>query len=486
MKAVTLTSYTQAAVPVENTEKTVKWFLDKLFAGKIELSPEYQRNFVAPVAWSRKIIISVWNRKGVNTIHLRDLGNDRYEVLDGLQRLTSIFLYVTGKIWLTLPKGSDGLYVPVQNSNNYRKIQLKWDHLNDVDKEVFYNSALATSIYNVAMTDTEAAEKFVELNDGNDLKDQEKRNGQKGYHTSMVRSVVNAASPFEELGSSVHPFFEKIELRNDRRQAEEVVAKLAAASILYNENSSEWFLATEIDRVLLDEQYKSTPGRSDLAECKRTYKTLKEILDQLYKILTVASDEKMAKKTLSSGPKILFAFELLLYLKAMKLEIVDFQAFADAYVDAMYSMFLDMETLYDGRQKSRALVTWRTMLGLHLRDQVFAKIGIFLDAITVNGELPGIIGKRERCFGEEQILKRFEEQGKKCAITGMPVFMKDIEGGHIISHANQGDTSYDNLVVITKEVNRRMGSMNLDEFLTKYKDEYPNHLCQDILERLAA
>lgn len=486
MVNVTLTSYTQAVVPVENTEKTVKWFLEKMFAGKIILSPEYQRNFIAPPVWSRTIVVSVWCRKGVNTIHLRDLGDGRYEVLDGLQRLKSIFLYVTGKIWLTLPKGSDGLYVPVRNSDSYRKIQLKWEHLNDSDKELFYNSPLGTAIYNVAMTDTEAAEKFVELNDGNDLKDQEKRNGQKGHHTSMVRSVVNAATPFEELGTEVHPFFEKIELRNDRRQAEEIVAKLAAASILYNENSSEWFLATEIDRVLLDEQYRTTAGRSNLDECKRTYKTLKEILDQMYKILTIASDEKMAKQTMRSGPKILFAFQFLLYLKATKLEIVDFQAFADAYVDAMYSMFLDQETLYDGRQKSRQLVSWRTMLGLHLRDQVFAKIGIFLDAITVNGELPGIIGKRERCFGEEQILKRFEEQGKKCAITGMPVFMKDIEGGHIISHANQGDTSYDNLIVITKEVNRRMGSMNLDEFLTKYKDEYPNHLCQDILERLAA
>ena len=486
MNKKALTSYTHVAVPVENIEKTVKWLLDMMFAGKIILSPEYQRNFVARPKWSKKIVISIWNRKGVNTLHLRDLGDGTYEVLDGLQRLQSIFLYINGKISLTTPKGADGVYVPMGNSETYRKISLKGEHLTDADKQAFYDSVIATSIYNSAMTDIEAADKFVELNDGNDLKDQEKRNGLKGFYTSMVRSIVNPDTPFDELGTSLHPFFEVFKLRNDRRQAEELVAKLAAASILYNENLSEWFLATEIDRVLLDEQYESTPGRTDLSECKKTYKTLKEILDQMLKIVNSASDEKMAKKSFSSGPKILFAFEFLLYLKAMKLEIVDFKAFADTYVPTMYSMFLDQETTYEGRQKSRLLVTWSGMLGLHLKDQIFAKIGIFLNAITVDGEISGVVGKRVRCFSEVQILNRFEQQGKRCAIEGAPVFMKDIEGGHIISHANGGDNGDDNLIVITKEVNRKMGRMNLDEFLMKYGEEYPNHLCRDIVERMAA
>ena len=115
--------------------------------------------------------------------------------------------------------------------------------MTDADKQAFYDSVIATSIYNSAMTDIEAADKFVELNDGNDLKDQEKRNGIKGFYTSMVRSIVNPDTPFDELGTSLHPFFEVFKLRNDRRQAEELVAKLAAASILYNENLSEWFFS---------------------------------------------------------------------------------------------------------------------------------------------------------------------------------------------------------------------------------------------------
>ena len=79
MNKKALTSYTHATVPVENIEKTVKWLLDMMFAGKIILSPEYQRNFVARPKWSKKIVISIWNRKGVNTLHLRDLGDGTYE-----------------------------------------------------------------------------------------------------------------------------------------------------------------------------------------------------------------------------------------------------------------------------------------------------------------------------------------------------------------------------------------------------------------------
>ena len=75
----------------------------------------------------------------------------------------------------------------------------------------------------------------------------------------------------------------------------------------------------------------------------------------------------------------------------------------------------------------------------------------------------------KRLFPREWRELKLAEQGYKCAIDGKPLTMKNAQGGHIISHTNGGRTTYDNLVMISAEHNRKMGSYSLDDYLLLLK-----------------
>jgi hypothetical protein len=47
--------------------------------------------------------------------------------------------------------------------------------------------------------------------------------------------------------------------------------------------------------------------------------------------------------------------------------------------------------------------------------------------------------------------------------------MGDCEASHILAHANGGRSTYDNFVMVLKEHNRAMGSMNLEDYKNSLK-----------------
>jgi len=101
-------------------------------------------------------------------------------------------------------------------------------------------------------------------------------------------------------------------------------------------------------------------------------------------------------------------------------------------------------------------------------------------------KIPGLAVSSSRVFTSDQIIQKYNEQDGRCAISGEKISLDLCEGGHIISFKNGGTTDYDNLMVISAKINKKMSGRDLDEFMRDYGCDYPNHLCQDILERLAA
>jgi hypothetical protein len=67
---------------------------------------------------------------------------------------------------------------------------------------------------------------------------------------------------------------------------------------------------------------------------------------------------------------------------------------------------------------------------------------------------------KNRVFSREQIDEGLRSQNGLDWIYGEPLSIEDAAGGHIISHADGGSTTMDNLCVIRKEDNQRMSSMN--------------------------
>src|ERR1051326_4432455 len=69
-------------------------------SGKLTIQPEYQRNYIYASDGGKReqaVIESVLKGYPLGLIYFNKVGHDKFEVLDGQQRITSIGRFVTGK-----------------------------------------------------------------------------------------------------------------------------------------------------------------------------------------------------------------------------------------------------------------------------------------------------------------------------------------------------------------------------------------------------
>ena len=65
-------------------------------SGKLTIQPEYQRNYLyAKQKKEEAVIQSVLKGYPLGLIYFNKIGTDKYEVLDGQQRITSCLLYTS-------------------------------------------------------------------------------------------------------------------------------------------------------------------------------------------------------------------------------------------------------------------------------------------------------------------------------------------------------------------------------------------------------
>ena len=69
-------------------------------SGKLTIQPEYQRNYIYAESGGKKeqeVIHSLLKKYPLGLIYFNKVGEDKFEVLDGQQRITSIGRFVTNK-----------------------------------------------------------------------------------------------------------------------------------------------------------------------------------------------------------------------------------------------------------------------------------------------------------------------------------------------------------------------------------------------------
>ena len=89
---------------------------------------------------------------------------------------------------------------------------------------------------------------------------------------------------------------------------------------------------------------------------------------------------------------------------------------------------------------------------LMLDDDVTNKKGVY--AYVLDGEERHL---NIRAFTDAQKRQKYEEQGKRCAISGDEMPIEEMEADHITPWIEGGKTELDNLQMISKEANRRKG-----------------------------
>ena len=85
-------------IKVSTENRSFNELADMFQEGEIEI-PDMQRNFVWSTSKCSKLIESILLGLPIPPLFFMDKGNNRYEVIDGLQRLTAISNFILGNNW---------------------------------------------------------------------------------------------------------------------------------------------------------------------------------------------------------------------------------------------------------------------------------------------------------------------------------------------------------------------------------------------------
>ncbi|MBA6098374.1 DUF262 domain-containing protein [Pseudomonas juntendi] len=99
--------YPLDAVFVRSEQRTVSEVVKRIKAGRYQLDPDFQRDFVWPVSSQSRLIESCVMRIPLPVFYVAENYDGRIAVVDGLQRLTTFERFLRGDFALTLKNGID-------------------------------------------------------------------------------------------------------------------------------------------------------------------------------------------------------------------------------------------------------------------------------------------------------------------------------------------------------------------------------------------
>jgi len=175
----------------------------------IDTNPDFQR----PPVWSRSqkqlLIDTILRSYDIPKLYWRKIAKDKYDVVDGQQRLRAIFEYHAGDF----PLGKDSDPIEGVDPSGMRYKDLPHELLLKFD-------TYSLDVIVLSETDEEEVrEMFLRLQNGTTLKAQERRNAMGGKMRDFVKKLAS------------HPFFEKCGFANARFNFDLVVAQMTAVEL---------------------------------------------------------------------------------------------------------------------------------------------------------------------------------------------------------------------------------------------------------------
>lgn len=178
---------------------------------RIDTNPDFQRPPVWGTSQRQLLIDTILRGYDVPKLYWRKTGSspDRYEVVDGQQRLRAIFGYHAGDF--ALPKDTD----PIDGIDPSK---LKYADLPDELRLKFDTYSLDVIVLSQTDED-EVREMFLRLQNGTTLKAQERRNAMAGKMRDFVRELAS------------HPLFMNCGFSNSRYTFDLVAAQMTAIEL---------------------------------------------------------------------------------------------------------------------------------------------------------------------------------------------------------------------------------------------------------------
>lgn len=173
---------------------------------RINTNPDFQRPAVWGKAQKQLLVDTILRDYDIPKLYWRKISSkpDKYDVVDGQQRLRAIWEFFDGGF--PLPKNAE----PIDGE---AVANLHYEHLPDDLRMRFDVYALDVVVLEESDED-EVREMFLRLQNGTSLKAQEKRNAYPGQMRAFVRQLVS------------HPFFQSVGFANSRFNHDLVAAQL--------------------------------------------------------------------------------------------------------------------------------------------------------------------------------------------------------------------------------------------------------------------
>ena len=232
------------------------WPLKTIYGikGRVNTNPDYQRPAVWTKAQKQMLIDSLLRDYDVPKLYWRktDSKPDKYDVVDGQQRLRAVWEYFDGGY--KLPKDAD----PIDEEN---VANCTYDDLPDelrMKLDVYPLDVIVVE----NTEEEEIREMFLRLQNGTTLRAQEKRNAYPGKMRDFVKEL------------SKHPFFNKVGFENSRYTHDLIAAQLVCLEIADG--------PTNIKNADLNKMYRDNSDfDSNSNDAKSVKKTL-SFLDSIF------------------------------------------------------------------------------------------------------------------------------------------------------------------------------------------------------------
>jgi len=179
---------------------------------QINTNPDYQRPSVWTKSQKQLLIDTILREYDIPKIYLHKKDNEKFDVIDGQQRIRTIWSYYNDEF--ALAKDAD-------NVNDYVVANKKYSEL-PIEVSSIIDSYTLDFVILDNQNEDEIREMFLRLQNGTSLKAQEKRNAMPGNMRNFVKNVAN------------HDFFNKVNFSNSRFTYDLIAAQMCLLAINKN------------------------------------------------------------------------------------------------------------------------------------------------------------------------------------------------------------------------------------------------------------
>lgn len=423
--------------------KTVGELLELKRENMLYANPEYQRGVIWTPAQKKRLADSLLRGYPIPLIYLHhikktvaNITNERFEVIDGQQRITALFEYQEGNFKLFDPKldESEARFPGFIKDAACPWGSKRFDELTPDLKEQYLTTPLSVVLIETDTTN-EARDLFIRLQAGMPLNSQEKRDAWPGNFTEFVLKTGGKPQLARYPG---HEFFERVMKAKEKHRGES--RQLAAQMAMLFFTRRELGQLCDINREAIDTFYYKHLSFDLNSSIARRFN---EALTQLAQSL---GDGKRKKIQAHEAIHLVLLVDTLLddYTRSWTTNLaIAFDAFRESLAkDTKYRF--DRQGEYWTRYGQLARTNSDRADVIQRRHQFFAE--------KMHAMLQPKLKDPNRHFGalEREII--YMRDGKKCQLArcGAEVLWGDAEIHHVQLHSEGGRTVLENGALVHK------------------------------------